>query len=372
MDIIPGTPISLGGAASKTPARLIVVGDSLSTETGYGNWYEASVLASCGRYRVVKSAGVSGNTVADVLARFSTDVTPFVSQASEIWIMIGGNDALQATPPATFITRLTQLLAQAAATGLFVRLFAIPPNNGAIDAVLVLRDVTCSLAARLNIPFCDIWSQVIDPTTGGFITADTQDGAHPNVAGYNLAKTALLASLDIPTTHNVSLPVHNVANNGLFANPLFLLDSNSDGLADGLVKSGAGTSVCTLVAGSFGNKQHLVATAQSFPLSIVGGASTIPGHTYSIKCKVTGVGTQYTWGMHVNQFDGGFNLLAQPVIFNMSADSSGEFEYQMKAVANCTQISIELGVALGVGTGYTTYTCALDWEQFQIVDMGVI
>lgn len=359
-----------GGGAAFRGLRVIAIGDSITAYGSASGWLLYVQAASNTRINLVKDAAVPGETAPQMVARFDTAVTPFASDADELWIMTGANDAATGTASNVFAADLSQLIQKGIDVGLRVRVFATPPRDTAISAALRLREVTMDTAISMGVDCYDPWQTCVNPATGGFNAADTLDGVHPSAAGHTKAGQAVMSLLAIPTTHAVALPVQNALNGGMFANPLFVTDTGADGLADGMVVAGSG--VASLVASSFGNKQRLTATALTGPTYIQTNPVLVvtPGNTYSVKGKLTVTGVNHAWYLRIRwqtiaSIDTG-NLY----VWNGQANVTGEFDFHVTAPDDAARLAIQWSFTKQ--SAKPDYTATMDIEQFQIVDLTAI
>ncbi|WIA96398.1 SGNH/GDSL hydrolase family protein [Curtobacterium sp. MCBA15_004] len=172
------------------------LGDSItigavSTEgTGIQNqgraWPTHMMLASQGRIRIARNAGVGGNTTAGMLARFDTDVTPY---APSVVVIVGGtNDVGQGVAIATWQANIKALVAKVRGIGAVPVLGTIYPNGESVPAGRAatgeawnnwLREY-CRVNRIRLIPF----DRLADPATGGWPAAWVSgDLTHPVAGG---------------------------------------------------------------------------------------------------------------------------------------------------------------------------------------------
>lgn len=361
--------VASGYSGWNSQIRVITMGDSITQYGSASGWMLYVEMTSNRRVRVVKDAAVAGETVDQMIARFSKDVTPYADQADELWIMAGTNNAGLSESNSVFAPKISALIDLGIATGLRVRVFNIPPRDNVIAVANTMRECISAVAMQKGVNCYDPWQGVINPATGGFNAADTVDGVHPSAAGHTKAGQAVVAALAIPTTHAIALPVQNAANGGMISNPLFVTDSNADGLADGLTASGGGAT--TLVASTFGNKQRLAASAATGPMYIQTSVLTVvPGNVYSVKGKLTTSGTDYGWYLRIRWQTTGSLDTNNLYPWTGQANASGEFEFRVTAPADATKLAIQWSLLKQAAKA--NYTATLEIEQFQIVDLTAI
>ena len=122
-------------AAQAAPARLLIVGDSLSAEYGLrrGSGWVSLLERRLARERPgwqVINASISGDTTAAGLARLPALLARHAPQV--VLIELGGNDALRGLPIAATRDNLRAMARQAARGGARVLIagMRIPPNYG--------------------------------------------------------------------------------------------------------------------------------------------------------------------------------------------------------------------------------------------------
>lgn len=181
--------------------RIVALGDSItlgsesyaSGEWHRGSWARLAAGMSGQRFRLVRNAGIAGNTSAQMLARFDTDVTPYTPGV--VLVMAGTNDvstavsAGGATPDATVIAtyraNMAAIVAKCHAIGATPVILTIPPNDTnarhALTAKLNVWLAEWCRTSRLNL--IDAHSALVGTANGDY--ADTAgDGTHPTQAGH--------------------------------------------------------------------------------------------------------------------------------------------------------------------------------------------
>lgn len=247
--------------STQLPILVSCLGDSiLNNDGGNGTWFEATIIASKGKYRKVVNSAIGGNTIAQMLARYDTDIAPFYCH--ELWLQCGTNDVTDGSDAdaLAYFNDLCALIDKVKSTGVLVRLISIPPREDHPQCVQKFRNVQSIVARKKGIAFHDIWSDYFHATTGAWKngSSDCADGVHPDCGPSTEAVQKLLKALSfVDGVYCDSLPMSNNAFGGLYSNPLFLTDTNADGCADG-VEFWGGTA--SLIPGSIGKKQKLTVT----------------------------------------------------------------------------------------------------------------
>lgn len=172
--------------ASTTSARLgskvIFIGDSITA-----GWNVAAYVGHS-PYNV----GISGQTSAQMLARFQRDVLS--TDAAILVILAGTNDIVLTPNPTTANVR--EMVKRARAAGMYVVMCEIPPNTGAlpygmskdqheVDAKIdAYNRSLVAVAHELGVPIADYYDALISPD-GSQNLALFRDHTHPNVYGYH-------------------------------------------------------------------------------------------------------------------------------------------------------------------------------------------
>lgn len=140
-----------------------------------------------------------------------------------------------------------------------------------------------NLAAKYGISYSDPFAAFVDPATGGVISGSfgIDNGGvtivHPSQATHVAAAAVLKADLiaRYGTLSKYPTPKGNTAGAGLINNPLLLIDTNSDGKADGWSYSSFGTMSLITDAAFIGKMQQIAtAAAGGYAVFNWGGASS--------------------------------------------------------------------------------------------------
>jgi alpha-L-fucosidase len=132
--------------------------------------------------------GISGNTTAQIRARYAGDVLGHGYKA--VVILGGTNDILHRTLPlneaiAQAVVNLQAMASEAEANNIHVVLCEIPPINTLDSEVVELNLAIIALAKEHNYPLVDYYTPMAGHP-GYFI-----DGVHPNDEGYAVMQVAL-------------------------------------------------------------------------------------------------------------------------------------------------------------------------------------
>lgn len=182
--------------APPTDHRVVYFGDSITELWGAGipGLMSDDVL----------NRGISGQTTDQMLARFDADVINL--QPKIVHILAGTNDIAGNGGPVNLDrvkSNLQTMVERAQRNGISVVLASILPVksyfwNPSVDAVPLIRNLNdwiVGFARGHQLSYVDYFS-AFDDGSGGFITKYSNDGVHPNQAGYAvmvpLARQAIL------------------------------------------------------------------------------------------------------------------------------------------------------------------------------------
>lgn len=161
--------------------------------------------------------------------------------------LIGTNDIGAGTPNATIIANYKTIFSALAAAGIVPVVCSLLPRAAFLSGIHTLNVWLRRYALENSYPYVDFYSLIVDPTTGGLAAAyDFGDGLHQNAAGGKLMGQAVNDALAfLLPLWQPPLPAANTDATGINTNPLFLTDTNADGVPDNWTISGAG-AVSTL------------------------------------------------------------------------------------------------------------------------------
>jgi len=184
--------------ATLKPNTVVLFGDSITAQNtddlftyynakGYFTW--ANIILGH-RLNLIKNAGISGNTTAQMLARIDTDVIAY--KPSYCIVPCGINDITTAVPKATTITNLQNIYEKLISNKITVIACTILPATD-VDTVTE-KDALYSINnwikeyswSKKDIILCN-WHHVIcDQATGTPLANTTSDGKHPSLYGAGL------------------------------------------------------------------------------------------------------------------------------------------------------------------------------------------
>jgi len=188
-----GLPIL--ATAGNRPLRIVMLGDSLTAGLGLGardalpSQLQA-LLREKGHDIVIVNAGVSGNTIADGLARL--DWT-FAEPADAAIVALGANDMLRGKDPDRARADLDRILTTLAGRGLPVLLCGmLAGKNFGPDYEERFNRIFPDLAAKYDLPLYPFLLDgvALDPAL------NQPDMLHPNKAGAGIIAARLVPSVE--------------------------------------------------------------------------------------------------------------------------------------------------------------------------------
>ena len=210
-------------------------GDSVRKQCkGYLNW--AGILSDQ-RFRIAPHFASPGFTTARILneslpALLESGIKP------DYCVVLGGtNDVGNAFPVPSILMNLERIHRGLLRAGIGTIAATIPPRDGASPFqqtnIMNLNTGIKLLAAELGIPVVDFHEVLTDPATANFYPGYATDQIHPGTLGARVMGKALADVLgSIVQAWKPPLSVANIDPANLIANPVFLTDSNSDGIPD--------------------------------------------------------------------------------------------------------------------------------------------
>lgn len=350
--------------------RFVALGDSITAgavDNAGGSqgdaWPFYASLMSQGRLQMVRNAGVFGNKTADMIARFSTDVTPYAPNV--VTIAGGTNDYANSVTFATFRANIATLVGLVRGINAVPVLATIPPrDSGGYEATIEqwnawLRDY----AQRNGISVLDFYALLTDPANSHYKAGYASDGTHPNAAGYaDMGEVAAVSLAGLTPNGGILLPVANTPTNNLLVNGLFL-GAGSGGVASSWTAGSAPTGVVKDLftdAAVPGQMQRFTMTAASglWVLNQVVSTGFSTGDTLRF-CGVisTDGGAQAT--VHVT-LTGGTPAACRPVYQISKAVTRGVFCQDVTLTAAPSSITFGLECGAAGATGVVSFgQCAI-------------
>lgn len=343
--------------------RVALLGDSITV-----NMYSFNVIASYYAGMVlVKNAGISGNTLVQMDARFESDLG---SENFDILILHGGtNDVAGAITTSQSLNAVLSIYNKCKAKG--ITLVVVPPatrTDGFKANLLTLREAIKTLCFKNGIMCSDAFSTCIDHASGDWLASHSGDGIHPALIARQKASTIFGDYLkSIVVLNDALYPKVNVKGIGIFANPLMILDSNTDGYADGYYYGSIGTPTVVTDADFIGKAQHFSATGinNSFVTwRITPALGLVAGHRYlaTMKIKITSFDSSYSFYSYVK----GLNT-------NYAKSLMDSFQGDVLCRASIEYVAKEGDVDMIWVTGITklagSANCQISFGEMQFYDL---
>ncbi|NQX23313.1 GDSL-type esterase/lipase family protein [Curtobacterium sp. VKM Ac-2852] len=271
-----------------TPANTATSSASHSQRVSLGNL--ASIMTGQ-RALYVNNAGIGGNTTAQMLARFDSDVTPYAPNV--VHLLAGTNDIGNSVPLATSIDNIAKLVAKIRRIGAVPILGLLPPSAASPAKVTQWNMAIRRYALAQGVALVDYHTPLVDPATGSFLPAYLGDGTHPSSAGFGAMAQAFAATAGpLLPPFSPSLPTTNAQSNNLLGNGLF------PGV--GSPWTGSPQSVSAAATPAVGNWMNLTADGSASG-TIYQNVPTapVPGHRYMLVGRVQTTLTSGTSGFLV-------------------------------------------------------------------------
>jgi acyl-CoA thioesterase I len=182
LTIVCAALLILSAAAADRPAKIVVLGDSLTAGFGLptGAAFPARLeqaLKANGVAVEVRNAGVSGDTASGGLARLDWSVP---EGTDAVIVELGANDALRGVDPKLTRSALDAILRQLKARGLAVLLAGMrAPRNLGPDYARAFDQIYPDLARAHDVDFYPFFLEGVATDA----KLNLGDGIHPNEAG---------------------------------------------------------------------------------------------------------------------------------------------------------------------------------------------
>jgi lysophospholipase L1-like esterase len=280
--------------------RWVALGDSI-TKGSDGDrarglsWPMFAAMATDERLHLVRNAGVTGNTSAQMLARFDTDVTTFAPNM--VTIAAGVNDINATVSLATYqanIAALVEKIREIHATPVLVTI--TPGSASYAPTIAAWNNWLRAYASTHGIRIVDFYDALVYPATGALQAIyDSGDHIHPNPLGQWTLGQRFAADMadSIPPASVPSLFDAADTSNILQAlNPLWLSTAitNSAPASWNLINGGSLVSG-TIVSGDTsirGNWYRMTFAASALDVTLyhVGNVACTPGNVYAMTGRI--------------------------------------------------------------------------------------
>jgi lysophospholipase L1-like esterase len=334
---------------------LTLGGDVVSSGNRNSSWPNYAALITKQQIFYVRNAGVTGNTSAQMLARFDTDVTPYTPTV--VTLLAGRNDIGGAVSLATFQANMQAIVAKIRAIGASPVLCTIPPTTSTAGITTAQWNQWIRVyAASIGAPLLDFYNILVDPATGSYLSGyDSGDHIHPNAAGYfamgQHAATVLgtLLPAFYPPVPNDKADTSNLVANCCFTTTAL----NGNGEPTGFFVLNPASTTNTVETGDTTIKGNwlkmTVSTAASAPELYKTGYAVTVGDIYIFTARVK---TNLSAGnFTANLIFSGASPSARYAIFQETAVLDGTLYWVGAAPTGATSIQIHFALSAG-STGY--------------------
>jgi len=345
--------------------KIVFLGDSITCGSNDNannaqgiSWPLMAMLRSGGRVLMARNAGVAGNTSAQMLARFDSDVTPYAPSA--VVLMAGTNDIGNSVTFATYQSNILAILQKIRSIGATPILCTIPCNDDVATRqprISVWNQWLRRLALSEGAAIFDAYAVLVDPTNGHYLASYYSDGTHPNFAGC-LALGQAFADQMTPFLPKWTppLPLDNGDNSGLLStNPILLTDTNADGIPDGWIAYGGTSGFAHALVTDASVPGKMMQITQTANASIRALERAIASANLAVGDKLAVLGIIKSDGGVDAQAQVKFvgpNLTSKPCYLNVFA-TSGFFYQELTVPAGTTQINVDC--IAGAGTGVVAF-----------------
>jgi hypothetical protein len=371
---VSGVKFTLAGGGDAALGDSITQQDNDNSGQVTGNgWFEWVCLLSGYRFRRVRNAGVAGNTLEQMLARFDTDVAPYAP--ARVWLA-GGTNNLSATGfPAASMATFKAIVQKTLSIGAEPIICAIPPRSDSSANNARLWNIWLERYALINgYRFVNGW-RTLTSSSGTWVSGASGDLIHPYQSTAYAAAVDILTQIQYPT-YAPLLICNNAPANSIITNNLFVTDTNSDGTPDGWVHYGAtGTSVSLVAAESNTGNWLTVTSSSGAGLHItergIGASGNFsPGDVLSFSCRVktSGIDANYRPAIKldfVGASSSAYVLKEPQVAF------AGVICVEKTVPAGCTQINIDI-ISNGSATPFNGVISVAQMDIRNLTTLGII
>jgi lysophospholipase L1-like esterase len=347
----------------------VALGDSLTNNTGLytenPQFYQDSLPShmaaqSNGVLRLLHNAGVSGNSTAQMLARFNTDVTPYNPGTVTL---LGGTNDLSSIPLSTTQVNIKAIVAKIRSIYAVPVIFTVPPyayQGAGPQKNAIILNAWIRRYCQLNGILClDIYKHMVDPSTGNFLSMYSNgDSVHYNSAAqvYLGNIFAPILSQKIAGTSSALLSYDNNDAYNLLSGPLFLTTPVS-GIAGwwsnyGNANAQGNTATITIDSQVAGAMQTLTSVS-STSNAVIG--QPIPSSKFTVGNRLAISGILTTTGT--------FGYVQIKIVFNGTSIGATwrttcvvtRENFYMESVIPVGTTSMDIIMSLAIGTGSASF-----------------
>jgi lysophospholipase L1-like esterase len=363
--------------------RSIIVGDSIAkgsdglTNGHSGSWFSYVAGLSFGAIRMVRNAGVAGNTSAQMLARYAADV--LVHRPELIVIeAITPNDTPARTTNEAIRANIKSMVEQGLAIGARVIVCTGPPQaDDTVNARMIENSAWLrTYAALLGLDVWDLNEPLVNPATGKYKDGYSGDGTHPTRDACDVLAKAVWGKASNDFLPGGILATASDTDNILGDRGLFLAADAAATVADGVVAPNAATGATvarTARDDGLGFWQSLTNTAAGPALQIInlGGVKQadnswallpwMPGDVFAFSGEYENISstTGFTAQVNMQVSTNGTAGTAQfRAISDWNPTLKGRRSFYIEDVVpdNYVPAATNVAIVLGAGTGTVRYS----------------
>lgn len=337
--------------AMKNSLNAVFMGDSLTQTRRYPTTF---CMQTKQRVRLVKNSGIGGDTTADMVARFSTDV---IAYSPDICFIMGGvnnivNSPFDTYPFANTIADMVSMVETCIENGIYPVVLATAPCSTSAALTKAMASYNFILAHEMSnrgVLFLSAWEDFIKRTDGAWATGTNEDDLHPTYPT-SAAFSYELGNQFVTKSERTS-PFGIFANattENAFANGFFAVDTNADGRADGVSPYSFDAGVVAATTWSIVDNPIGIGRAQKMvvlngPYNVTGGinlASTtfVGGHEYEISFDLkteSFTNTHVTASVRIET-----PTTTEDFMYDKQGDVSGPFTFRVTLAPTATALKL--------------------------------
>lgn len=350
----------------------VVLGDSISTNTGEMAWFDYMCAFSMGKLQFVSNDSIGAQTIEQLMPILTGTVLP--RKPRRVHLMWGTNNWAIEGATAIF-AQYDIALAAIRATGADIIIYAIPPNTGNLSLFYTGNELLARYCELNRVPFINIWTNSVNPTTGDWAAGLSGDGIHPVVTHHG-ALGATAWSLFPKHLCNTTISAALCATEGICVDPF---------MAIAPIPFGAGSAQATGVVipgseGVLGNwasvqLENATAVVQASFKHNYGATYAKDGDEFlmAMRVRVRDVVGTGSWRWQVRNAPGAGSAWSKgpQYLTRGSAHSMGDFLFtsRNKLSGNPNQSSNPCRVELWIDAGGGTLTGK--WEIAQLLALNL-
>jgi len=352
--------------AQRQSFETIVLGDSIDAGSNDG-WWDQLCVRSNQRMTGLRNSGIGGQATSVFMQRIQADVIAWAPGLCVLGGPTNDHSAGSGITPAQTRANYDSMLATLRAAGIDVAVRNCPPVDvagGVANTIAARRALVEDHNAWLDgwgklngVHVFDIWTPLVDPATGGFLSGYASDGVHPVALGIDAAVEYLLPRIPSRFVGSVLLPSRQGQSGNLFTNGLFTIDANANGQADNWSFVNTAGVTTTIVAGTGDEKGswQRVQTTTAQQTQFYQDVASTAGRVYEI------TGRYKTTGARI-MARARFTAASSPRAGDQILDGAGNARsgtFRFKVVAS--------GSTVGVLIGLTAATASADFSASQVM-----